>query len=88
MVYYLVDQSNIKRTNLMRYFAIIIAIFYTSCIPLRTAPNIETDKIYLGKNFKKSLGKTYYLIFEDSKDAYEFYYFINAKYHLNHKEVG
>ncbi|MGV6832572.1 MAG: hypothetical protein ACWA5P_13550 [bacterium] len=73
----------------MRYFALItIAILYTSCIPLRTAPNIETDKIYLGKKFKKSLAKTHYLIFEDSKNAFDFYHFINAKYQLNHENVG
>jgi len=62
---------------------LIIAFLFTSCIPLRIAPNIKEDKIKLAKRFKRSLPRQYALIFKDQKDADEFYYFIDAKYHLN-----
>jgi len=67
---------------------ILIALFLlTSCIPLRIAPNIKDDKIQLAKRFKRSLPKQYAFIFNDPKDADDFYYFVNAKYHLNHEAV-
>ncbi len=67
---------------------VLIAIFLcSSCIPLRIAPDIKEDKIKLAKRFKRSLPKQYALIFKDPKDADDFYYFVNAKYHLNHEAV-
>ena len=73
----------------MRFFSsLLIFLVFQSCIPLKIAPKIETDKIYYGKKFKRNLSKSHYLIFEDPKDANDFYDFINAKYHLSHKNVG
>ncbi len=67
---------------------VLVAVFlFTSCIPLRIAPNIKEDKIKIAKRFKRSLPRQYALIFKDPKDADEFYYFIDAKYHLNNETV-
>lgn len=67
---------------------ILLLIFTHSCIPLRIAPNIKGDKIMVAKKFKKSLPKQYSLIFNDSKDANEFYNYINTKFELNHNNVA
>ncbi len=67
---------------------ILLSIFlFSSCIPLKIAPNIKEDKIKIAKRFKRHLPKQYALIFKDPKDADEFYYFINTKYELNHETV-
>lgn len=62
-------------------------MFCFSCIPLRIAPNIKTDKVMVAKKFKRKLPKRYAFIFEDPKDANEFYYYVNTKYELNHLDV-
>jgi hypothetical protein len=64
---------------------ILISVF--GCIPLQVAPTIETDKIQLAKKFKRDLPKNYAFIFEDTKDANEFYNFINMKYDRKHIDV-
>ncbi|MGB0280384.1 MAG: hypothetical protein ACPGAA_06325, partial [Flavobacteriaceae bacterium] len=46
------------------------------------APNIKTDKVKIAKRFKRDLPKRYGFIFEDTKEADEFYSFINTKYQL------
>jgi hypothetical protein len=56
--------------------------FFTSCIPLSFALNIKTDKVKLAKRFKRDLPKQQGFIFEDPKEADEFYTFINTKYQL------
>ena len=61
---------------------ICIAAVSTSCIPLSFAPNIKTDKVKLAKRFKRDLPKRYGFIFEDPKEADDFYTFINTKYQL------
>jgi len=73
----------------MRNLAIILVflIFFTSCIPLRKAPNIESEKIMVAKKFKRKLPNDYAFIFEDPKEADEFYNYINLKYELNHENV-
>lgn len=58
-----------------------------SCIPLRIAPNIKTDKVMVAKKFKRKLPKRHAFIFEDPKEANEFYNYVNTKYELNHNEV-
>lgn len=58
-----------------------------SCIPLRIAPIIETDIVTVGKKFKKSLPKKHAFIFEDPKNADEFYNYINTKYEREHNNV-
>jgi hypothetical protein len=61
---------------------ILMFAFFTSCIPLSFAPNIKTDKAKLAKRFKRDLPKQHGFIFEDPKEADEFYTFINTKYQL------
>ncbi|KAG1650669.1 tRNA uridine 5-carboxymethylaminomethyl modification enzyme MnmG [Nymphon striatum] len=44
-------------------------------------------KITKGKKFKRELSKRQMFIFEDSKDAEEFYNFVNIKFQLDHTDV-
>ncbi len=67
-----------KRTLL----AIFVLIFLNSCIPIRIAPNIKDYKLAKGKRFKKGLPKKTVFVFEDPKDANEFYNYINTKFQL------
>jgi len=69
---------------LILLFSILLC---TSCIPVRIAPNIKEDKLILAKKFKKNLPRKHSYIFEDPKDADEFYNYINTKYELNHENV-
>lgn len=66
---------------------ILVFLMFYSCIPLRIAPKIESDKVMIAKKFKKNLPRSYALIFEDPKDANEFYNYIDIKYELNHQNV-
>ena len=67
---------------------LLLAICTFSCIPIQIAPNIEGAKIYKGKKFKKQLPKQNVYVFEDPKDANEFYTYINAKYNLDYDVTG
>jgi len=58
-----------------------------SCIPLRIAPNIENYKVKKGKRFKRTLSKRHMFIFEDQKEANEFYGFVNTKFQLDDAAV-
>lgn len=60
----------------------IAASLLHSCIPLRIAPTIKDYKITKGKRFKRGLPKKALFIFEDTKDADEFYKYVNTKYEL------
>jgi len=72
----------------MKQLAIILVLLiFSSCVPLRIAPNIEDYKIKVAKKFKRKLPKKHAFIFEDPKEADAFYYYINNKYKLNHKNV-
>lgn len=62
-------------------------ITLTSCIPTKIAPRIEGDKVMYAKKFKRKLLREYTFIFEDPKQANEFYKYINTKYERNHKDV-
>ncbi len=64
-----------------------LVLLITSCIPLRIAPTIKTDKVMIAKKFKRKLPKRNAFIFEDPKDANEFYNYVNTKYELNHQDV-
>ena len=64
-----------------------IALCTYSCIPLRVAPTITDYKISKGNKFKRSLPKRQMFIFTDTKEAEEFYNFVNIKYNLNHIDV-
>lgn len=65
----------------------LVFLLYQSCIPLRIAPNIKTDKVMVAKKFKRKLPKQNAFIFKDPKDANEFYHYINTKYELQHHNV-
>ncbi len=54
---------------------------------MRIAPRIETHKIKLAKRFQHKLPKRTAFIFEDPKDADEFYNYVNTKHDLAHKDV-
>ena len=54
-----------------------------SCIPLRIAPQIEDYKLTNGKRFKRGLPKKTTFVFEDPKEANEFYDYINTKFQLD-----
>lgn len=60
----------------------ISVLFVTSCIPLRIAPNIKDYKLTTGKRFKKGLPKKTVFVFEDPKEANEFYNYVNTKFQL------
>ncbi|MDF0706898.1 MAG: hypothetical protein VX772_01575 [Bacteroidota bacterium] len=62
---------------------LFMAIFLGSCIPLRIAPTIKDYKLTQGKRFKKGLPKKSVFVFEDPKEANEFYEYINTKFQLN-----
>lgn len=59
----------------------------TSCIPLRIAPNIDDYRITKGKTFKKELPQREMFVFEDPKDADQFYNYVDAKFQLNNENV-
>ncbi|WP_293298053.1 hypothetical protein [Allomuricauda sp.] len=60
----------------------LAVMFLHSCIPLRIAPTIKNYKITQGKKFKRGLPKKTVFVFEDPKDADEFYHYVNTKYQL------
>ncbi len=62
-------------------------LLFTSCIPLRIAPSIKEEKLIVAKKFKRTLPRKHSYVFEDPKDADEFYNYINTKYELNHEDV-
>lgn len=62
---------------------IFTTIFFVSCIPIRIAPRIENYKIAKGKKFKRGLPKKTVFVFEDPKEANEFYSYVNTKFALD-----
>lgn len=73
----------------MRTLVLLLLFFLIySCIPLRIAPKIEDNKVMLAKKFKRQLPKDYAFIFEDPKDANEFYNYINIKFELHDEDVN
>lgn len=72
----------------MKKLTVLLLLLGTvSCIPVRFAPNIRDYKIVLAKRFKRDLPKEYAFVFEDNKEADEFYNYINTKFNLNHQNV-
>lgn len=71
-----------------RLTALFLIICFSSCIPVRIAPKIETHEIMVAKKFKRKLPRETSFIFEDPKDAYEFYDYINIKFQLEDIDVG
>lgn len=71
-----------------KYLLVIcFVLILQSCIPIRIAPTIDDYKLSKGKRFKKSLPKREMFIFNDAKDAEEFYNFVNIKFQLNDENV-
>tara|TARA_R100000935_G_scaffold27288_1_gene47372 strand:+ start:45341 stop:45895 length:555 start_codon:yes stop_codon:yes gene_type:complete len=67
----------------MKYLsATVVALFFVSCIPLQIAPNFEGGKVFPPKKFKKQLPYNYVYVFEDPKDANEFFNYMNAKFQI------
>jgi len=61
----------------------LFCFYLTSCIPLKIAPRIDDYKVSRGNKFNKSLSDRSMFLFEDPKDAAEFYSFVNTKFELN-----
>jgi len=67
----------------MKYlYFVVFFFFFISCIPLSIAPKIDGGKIYSPKKFKKHLPHNYVYVFEDPKDANEFFNYMNAKFQI------
>jgi len=60
-----------------------ISCFFYSCIPLKIAPNINDYSVSSGTKFSKDLSKRSMFLFEDPKEAGEFYAFVNTRFQLN-----
>ncbi len=66
---------------------VLFILMISSCIPIRIAPTIKEDKIMKASKFKRKLPKQYAFIFEDPKEADEFYNYVNTKFQLDHQDV-
>ena len=66
---------------------VLLLFALVSCIPFKIAPNIDDYKISNARDFKRDLPDDYAFVFEDEKDADEFYHFINTKFQLDHLDV-
>jgi len=76
------------KLNVMNKFLLsVLVLFCFSCIPLSIAPEIESHKLVKAKKFKRDLPKNFGFVFEDPKEADEFYNFINEKYDLGFIDV-
>lgn len=64
------------------YTFLFLLLFLQSCIPLRIAPKISDYKTVPGKRFKKGLPQKTLFVFEDPKEAGEFYDYVNIKFDL------
>lgn len=67
--------------------AITTIILLHSCIPVRIPPKIESDKVMLAKKFKRKLPNKNAFIFEDPKEADEFYHYVNTRFNRLHNDV-
>ncbi|WP_146228851.1 hypothetical protein [Mesonia sp. K7] len=70
-----------------KYAYLFFVFLLVSCIPLKKTPKIENYEIIKAKKFKKGLPIFNGFVFEDPKDANEFYNYVNTKYDLGHDEV-
>ena len=73
----------------MKKNALVILVLITiqSCIPIRIAPKIKDYQLTKGKKFKRSLPERQMFVFQDPKEANEFYNYINTKFNLNNVNV-
>ena len=66
---------------------LLLALLSISCIPIRIAPSITDHKVMVAKKFKRDLPKNYAFVFEDTKEAEEFYRFVDSKNGWSLEEV-
>ena len=73
-----------------KLFSLFLAIATASCIPVKIAPKFKNQdyKIMQAKKFQRKMPRETSFIFKDSKDANEFYTYVNKKYKLNAIDVG
>ena len=64
--------------------AFLAILMLSSCIPLKSAPSIKTEKVMKVKRFKIDNPNKYGLVFEKPDSPYDFYRFVNFKYDLIH----
>ena len=55
------------------YLILPVLLLFTACIPYKIAPKIKGDHVQLAKKFHRKLPRQNAFIFEDTKDAGEFY---------------
>jgi len=75
--------------SMRNFLLVLLAISITSCIPVSFAPDFHNKgyKVKKAKKFKRKLPEQQAFIFEDTKEADEFYNFINTKFELNDLDV-
>ena len=66
---------------------LVLLVLFQSCIPLQVAPKIKDYKITKGNKLKRSLPKRQMFVFEDPKEANQFYDYINTKFRLGRRRV-
>ncbi|MBV1922524.1 MAG: hypothetical protein KUG68_00695 [Flavobacteriaceae bacterium] len=69
------------------FYSIILFSFCFSCIPVRIAPNMKEGKVVKAKRFVKNLPGQNTYVFDDPKDANDFYNYINAKYQISYDDI-
>jgi hypothetical protein len=67
------------------HFALFLLLI--ACFPTKIAPKIDNYIIKEGSKFHKDLLDHYAFIFNDPKDAFHFYNYINIVYELNQNKV-
>jgi hypothetical protein len=75
-----------KKIHLVGLYVLLITLLF-ACIPTKVAPKIDTYRVQQGSKFHKNLLDHFAFIFNDPKEAYDFYNYINTVYELNHQEV-
>jgi hypothetical protein len=76
-----------KASSMRKLILLCSLLLIVNCIPLKFAPKIDDYKITIAKKFKRNLPRQYAFVFEDDKEADEFYNFINMKFDLGHENV-
>tara|TARA_R100001369_G_scaffold16414_2_gene31433 strand:- start:381 stop:932 length:552 start_codon:yes stop_codon:yes gene_type:complete len=73
-----------------KLFILLLAAVTPSNIPVKIAPKFKNQdyKIMQANKFQRKMSRETSFIFKDPKNADEFYYYVNKKYKLNHKDVG
>lgn len=81
-------RNDLKRRLMRRILSCcVLLLCFNSCIPLKVAPKISDYKVSRGSKFSKELSDRAMFLFEDPKDAGEFYSYVNNKYNLNNLNV-